>query len=426
MRPDTRNLKPRKKIAPLVLLLLVLVTMIVVLPAGAVTVPAAKINLIVDGPEKEATILADTAQQLETWLTVMLRDKPAVDRRIMVRIGTDLPPPTDQLGLNLSPESTTWNAVQELALRLVTRRAMALQEDGAGPLGALDWLAAAASYRIVNMNFKPELIRANPSLALSMLSGASPFPVKTVLENPLPATFEVPFLLYARYCHLLTAVVELSGNAKDNRLRRVLELEAAGRPPLAAMELTMGDDFHSGEDLQAWFERKLGHLNWLNQESHSADDIARRLPELETLPEVKPGPDGAFGCTMVNMDEISRETREYQLDQNGLANRIKDFTLLHKQAPPLLRPALAKYIEALTDLSKGKNRKFQKLFKEAREEFGAARERQRKISEFLDTLENRQPQLPRSLEPFMTVLDENYRRQRELAPALQEYLDSLD
>jgi hypothetical protein len=403
----------------------VLLCLSLTLAADGARLRVPELGLVVEGPEELLAGTRDLARLSEDWLTRLLGPAPVTPGAwVHIRFGSDLPATPEPLAAHLAPDARLSELAHCLAERQILRRVRALQP--AGQPGALDWLAAAVTHRVLTSPAPGSSVRAE-LVPFTLATGVPRPSVKRLLETPPPAPQGPLFALYARYCDLLVGVLERGARGQAARLPRIFALQAAGRAPWPAMELVLAGQLPPGDDAQSWFERESQALARAQQRMARTDDVCARLAQLQRVAAVVTGPHGSVATHDVTLDQIAAGDAPFELRPEEIDALYRGLFLLLRDAPPLLQPPLQRHLQAVEALSKGQRRTFRRHLGAATAEFAEALVRQRRLEAYLDQIELHVAPRPEALLNLLLPLAaESRERRRGWHPELHSYLDGFE
>lgn len=390
----------------------------------------ASLNLNVTGSSTaENEAVAAWVRQSQELLDTVTRQEPSRPTvTLNVIIGGKPPaaprPPT----VHLPAEATLAEILHRLNAGVILRRQLELQpRDPAGPPSSAEWLAAAMTRRFLGTlsgDASPVSMLVPASAAEGRLPDLDAF-----TRQPVAPEWTIPYTLYSRYADLLLTLLQFNDGSRDRRVQRILELQAAGRPPLQAMQLALADRMPSGETLQDWARRESSKLFRLQRRTQRSALIRERLQELLSIAVVTPGRTGTYGWERM---QISRLPEMTAAGAPGVAatrvNLQRQLGELAREAPPLLQPPLRLFAEALQNLREGGDEdKLRRSLSKAQADFEAAAVMQDKLDQYLDGLERETGNRSvRCLELLQPLAVRRNIQLRGLDPEIQDWLDSLD
>ena len=446
------------------------ILLVLLLPAAAHAIPAGMMKIRVTGTDEQrqaVETLTDAGMEL---LAATLRESAQpTTRTISVRFSRlPAPVPETPLAVELPENPSLYETTHRLLQALLLRRALEIQpEDALLPPGDTGWLAAALTNRLLQNGLQA---RRNPLPDSTLFPPDGKMPaVKVLVNHPITPAQSALYLLYARRCDALLAVLEAKQAQGETRIRRIFALQARGRKAAEAIQICMLDQFEVNDNLQSWLQ-------------HAAEAYLQRLPHRLTCEEVQirlaalpfptsplpPGqtesttprppepPDGS--ATMVigpgrrdipyhPQSAIPEETKTPPVttppgtpppppgetaqsksttpeDHQAVIRKLHDsLQQLHRDAPFLLQPAIQAYLLSADALGAGNPKRAQQLLVKARAEFGAAAARQQQLVTRLNELgeENLADELLRR--QILSLARDSRNHQRALAPDIHEFLD---
>jgi len=305
---------------------------------------------------------------------------------------------------------------------LLTRAATA-HPDKTAALPSVTWMAAALASRELAIDPRRpglNIVDYEPVRA-SFRAGAFP-DVAQLLTKPVPSSSPIPFRLYAMHCDLFATAVQAAKLPEGNPFARILDLEAHERETMAAIRFVLLPALGEGEDLQQWYERVAPLVSRKGSQQSRADEVARRLEELTTVPTLAMNA-GEQRVARMRLEELPDRMDDYRIDRQAIG-RIRDQVFeLSKDAPWLLHDPLYAYMAALDLLGKGKVRAFQRAMRRARTDFEDAVKRERKIEALLDQIEEDYTSPAERFELYFDAVQRTDEDIRQLDPKVQKLLD---
>lgn len=419
------------------------------LSALAASQAVAAPDVAVAGSKEQRRDVESIAEAGARIIAATLRERPAPTKTsILVRFpgqatanpGRGLPA---ALVVDLDEDPPLALAVHKILRAMLHRRALEMQGIP-GPVGNLDWLAAALTHRLLQ-NF-PGLM-ATPAV----FPPGEPPSLAGLAANPVPPEQELFHALYARWCDAALAVLEAQQAPDERRIGRIFELEAAGREPADAIQNAMLDRFAARETLQDWFRRTVAASPKPTVRRLTADEVQARVAALETTAlaavpaDTTPCPAGGdnapvapvIGPGRSDVPQTPRPAAEKNSPANAAAPRANDemllglyngFLGLYVDAPVLVHPAIRLYIDGVNELRAGNAARMRRAFADARKTFDALLQKQRQVEGCLDAIEKKTASPDEDLlTPCLVKLSlDNRLRHQRLAPDLHAWLDRLE
>ncbi len=340
----------------------------------------------------------------------------------MVVVGLDAP-------VMITAQALAHGLIRQAMTELKVARPL---ESGIGPAIVPGWLAAALVAQVLDDDGSPGVSPAGLRLPRLPRTG-SPFPDPAALvATPVSPEFPLPYLLYGRYCLALAVVIDRGARPDQPApFTHLLELQAAGHAPGEVLLLTAARQFQPGDSLSAWAEREVGTLARRTSARLTVAEIAARISTIETFPVVIPGRSAPVGSAAgIALDELPQAMKDgLHMDAAAMEARIHELILLAAEAPPLMQPAITKHMAALKALANGDPARSQRELRDARQQFAAAAERQRRIAAKLDAVTSFDVTTsafatePRTWNLFLTLAADSRHRRQVLDPALASALD---
>jgi len=441
----------------------------VLLPAVAHAAPAGMMNLRVTGTEEQrraVETLTDAGMEL---LAVTLHESAQPSSRVIsIRFSPTPAPVADTpLAVELAENPSLYETTHRLMQALLLRRALDLRpEDTLLPPGNTGWLAAALTNRLLHNGLQARL---NPVPDVTLFPPDGKMPVtKALVDNPLPPEQSALYILYARRCDALLAVLETKQGRDEARIRRIFELQALGQQAADAIQICMLDQFDVTDSFQSWVQ-------------HAADEYLRRLPHhltceeiqarLGTLPfPVEPPPVPAASSTAAAAEPLTdavtfvigpgrrdipyhpqttspepqptpsasppqatsappeSETVQAKTvtpeDRSAIVRKLYDALLeLYRDAPILLQPAIQAYILGVDAMKSSNQKRALQLFAKARLEFATCAIRQQQLNTYLNALDDENHEDALLRRQMRALASESRDRQRALVPDIHAFLD---
>lgn len=364
------------------------------------------------GPERIQVITTD-ADEARSFLLLaaacsreadrLLRPAAAPEQPLVFQLGDISPEPLPAGVLFLDRRRPSAVLCATLLKALIMRRA---REKHAAPLATLPaahWLAAALSNRIFVDGKGIRSVYAPDFRMAHALYGQGHFPsLEQLLTRPADPEHLPFFRLYMLHADLLVRILENLSPAQP-LIPRQLEMEAYGRPPLAALEFLLrqaGVDF---QNIQHWYERAVLLESARHRQRNATEAVVAQLQELTTVTLLEAGsPDG---IRRIPITEIPRIIDDYRLNARLLEQTQKKIQELRLNAPVLLQDPLALYLGALEQLKANNVRRFKKQFAAAEKNFAAAMRRQQQVEHLLDRIERERAPLLDNYDIFFDVIE---------------------
>ena len=443
----------------------------VLLPAAAHAIPVGMMNIRVTGTKEQqqaVETLVDAGMEL---LAATLHEsaQPAT-RTISVRFSpTPVRVPDTPLAVELSENPALYETMHRLMQALLVRRTLELRPDDALlPPGNTNWLAAALTNRLLQNGLQTRL-NPVPDITLFPPDGKMPL-TKALVDHPVPPEQSALYILYARRCDALLAVLEAKQARDEARIRRIFELQALGRQAADAIQICMLDQFDVTDSFQSWIQHSAEA--YLQRLPHhlTCEEVQMRLAALpfpvEPLPPVRKESvkstaaeplDGATTFVIgpgrrdipyhpqtaappepqppppVTIPSAKPTPPEYETppakpnmpEENAVIVRKLYDTLLelYRDAPILVQPAIQAYIVGVDAMKAGNQKQALHLFAKARIELATCAIRQQQLSAYLNNLDNETPGEAILRRQILFLAHESRNRQRALAPDIHEFLD---
>jgi len=365
-----------------------------------------------------AACVADTedfagrsADPLRT-LTVRFGERAATDSRR-----------AEPFALSFAPEDPMEVVTAQLVSALIRRRFVAAGAANPPVMPSTPWLAAALTNRILFGNreryghFLPDYEAAR----FAFQRGNYP-EVARLVEAPVAPERTVVYRLYALHCDLLALC--LSEATDTGVFARLLELDARGRPPMESLTFMVQDKLAAGETIQAWYARTAADVSRRGRRPSDTDSTAERFEVLASVPVLAPG-ERDFRGSRQPLEEVEGNLERLRHDPEAQNRLLRDFFELVKDAPYLLQQPVAQYADACRTLGSGHQRTVRNALRKARQAFAAALERQRQLDAYLDEQERRFVPAEKRFALPLDVVRRYSQSERDLAPDLHRYLDTL-
>lgn len=334
--------------------------------------------------------------------------------------GAPMPEP---LSLSFGPDDSMEVVTHRLLRALLQRRFMAAEDANPPVMPSAEWLAAALTNRVLfgNRERYGRFVSDYEPARFAFQRGIYP-DVQRLIEHPVPPEATVLYRLYALHCDLLALC--LSESAGLDAAQRLLQLDAHGRPPVEALRFVLQGAVTSGETLQAWYARTAADSSRRGRGYCDTDSTAERFEALVTVPVAVPGDQNSRG-NRVPLDELPERMAALQQDKEASGRLQHDLFELLKDVPFLLQKPVSLYLAACRDLEAGRTRAARSGWRKARSEFESALAQQRRLDAYLDEQERRYVPAERRFALPLSVVGRYAKAERELAPELQRYLDTL-
>ena len=329
----------------------------------------------------------------------------------------------DPLALSFGPEDSMEVVTHRLLRALLQRRVMAPEDANPPVMPSAEWLAAALTNRILFGSrerygrFMPDYEPAR----FAFQRGVFP-EVQRLVESPVPPEATVLYRLYALHCDLLALCLLESGGLEA--AQRLLLLDARGRPPIEALTFVLQDAMGPGETLQSWYCRTATDCSRRGRRYSDTDSTAERFEALVTVATAAPGNVDSQGNRRF-LDTLPEKLAAMQRDKESIGRLQHDLFELLKDAPFLFQKPIGHYSDACGDLAAGRTHAAQRGLRKAREEFGHALARQRRLDDYLDEQERHYVPAERRFALPLDIVERYAKVERDLAPELQRYLDTL-
>ncbi|MFA4943662.1 MAG: hypothetical protein WC789_03045 [Lentisphaeria bacterium] len=404
--------------------------------AETATLAAPELLLTVTGgtAAERQDVLFLVRQSQELLQEILQLDKPWPALPLGVVLGEGALPAPPALGVRLPDDLPPVAALSRLDLAVVERLLLARRGGGMPPGAptATEWLAAA-----LNRRHRARLLDdRTPLAALLPVRPGDRLPrVEDLTQLPVGAEWPAPFELYARHCDLLLSVLQANERPGEGRVRRVLELQAAGRPARLALELVYADRLGAGQGFQEWFEKQAAALlrrqpprvlaaagSAARLEAILAErEAARRAGEgtragtypWERLLQAPPPPATAV-APAPGLPAIRRRTTQAALLE------------LMRAAPPPLQPSLLRIANLCGRDAIGAEAASRDDLDRALAAFRQACAFQEKVERYLEELAGMDPASQGLMDFLARQAAEQERRQRALAPGLAAWLDGVE
>lgn len=392
--------------------------------------------------EARIRVLADSEPTAKAWerfaaacaadVTDLVGPGPEPQRLIRLYAGERRPGPeaeADPFSLAADPAEPLEAVTHRLVRALLRRRFLGPGERTPPPMPSSEWVAAALTNRILFGNrerygcFAPDYEPARYAFQRGL------FPdVARLVTHPVPPQRTVLFRLYALHADLLALCLE--EGVGPGAVRRVLELDARDRTPVDAVSFVAQDAFEPGETLQTWYARTAPAVSRRGRRPSETATAAERFESLTTVSVVAPG-ERDFRGTRRPIEDVPEKLEALRRDTDAMGTLQRDLFELIKDAPFLLQAPIAGYADACRkvpprgDIDSRAVRNARSAMRKAREAVADALARQRQLEEYLDEQERRHVPAGRRLGLFLDVVSRYRQADRELAPDLHAYLDSM-
>ena len=295
----------------------------------------------------------------------------------------------------------------------------------------LGWLISALTYEIL---YVPKIrgVRLRPTYrVLRRQFRTERFPdVDTVLETQISFKHPLVYRLYSEHCHLFLHLV-LSTRDSGNRERFLKQIlynirKGDSTADVIAAQLEENNVLDTDQSLQQWYAEKALPFSLKGRACLHDEEVKRRLKKLRNVRIRRPQADGKITHTRVSLAQLPEVIEsEDSSSAVGLTSLINDFHWLARESNPYFRPALLKYVTALTVLEKGQVHKFHRTRKQARTMFRKRWRRKKKISEFLDSVARRKLPIEQRFPFFLEALEETEKRYRTTPDPVSQLLDRV-
>jgi len=320
--------------------------------------------------------------------------------------GTDGPCVRDDLTITIGKQTSVLDFSYQVLRAMVQRRIGDLfpQAKGKGKGPLVCFLSAALAHR-----YSMKIRNASGiALDLDYLPAQYQFSnnyfpdLLLLLSAPVPPEFTALFQCYAMHCDLLLYAFDKT-NLKSKKLcRRMLEMEAYERPPAAAASFLLTSALPEGTTPQWWYQQNVRQVAGRGRPSTNAQVIAAKVAELETIPVVSPLRVDAV--LHVPLEKAPEAFTDLRTDNSALLKRRRDFIQLATAAPPLLRPALENYGNAIGCLLENDVKSFQRRLSLARKEFQDSLKKQKEVEDLMDQFERDHIPVNTRFAPFLHVI----------------------
>ena len=199
-----------------------------------------------------------------------------------------------------------------------------------------------------------------------------------------------------------------------------------GKEPYAALSTVLTELKGDETDPQEWYRGEAPQYCVQHGAVRSIASTMARLEEIMKIGTVEAADSGEKIRHEIRLSQLTETQRDRLASRGMLLRKTRELILLQQEAPLLLRPALADYTSALADLASGeKLRSFKRAIKKASERLSAAEARYAEIASYLDTVEKETgPSLP-VVAPYLDIVEDRHRRDRQLMPEAERYLDEI-
>ena len=308
--------------------------------------------------------------------------------------------------------------VAELTRALLGRRALALSAaTELAPEDVPQWLVAAIAFRVRMKDAKRP--PGDWYVGSRILAAERQLPdLRFFVDHPFTPAEPLFYELYAESSACLLRVLQQA----DPRIvpKLLHKLDSRKKPSELLLELlpVKGD----AKRVQAWYTKRVRQLTLRQDMFCSAEEIRRQLQKLETVSVKLPEGAGNGGSKETLLEDVPRD---YKHQPGDLDKVQQELYKLLAESPPLLAPALERYIAAVKLLRRGKKRRFRKKIKAARKQFQHAYKQARKVREYLVSLEQRRYPPAKRLVRYFPLLEAGF-AETEFDKALKSYLDTFE
>ena len=399
-------------------------------PVSETTVEAKRIALRVHGPVDLAPRLRDVGRECARAVQRLLGRDGVRDEWIdayVVEAGGVLPA-RGGVSVRLTTPLRLTEAIHKLCVGLLVRECRAMNPGYGGAFGSLDWLAAGCAFDVlfgVPGVFDSARLARLPVVRRAVRLSRVPN-VSDLVGSPVPPRWELCYRLYSVHCRLLLEALRSGAGLGPEAPLHVLEVEAHGRDPAAALSFIGASGFRPGEGLQAWYARRVGEMASRWGHVRSAEETASVVSALASLPMVAPGPDGRCGVARVPLERVAGRSDAPGLGGEAIEQLMTSFGDAAAMAPRLMQPAVAGYATALQHLREGRKGAFRRGVRRARKALASSLVRQQGVEALVDDIEQRMTPFGVRFAPHLAVIEGAEEQRRALNPALADYLDRLE
>lgn len=304
--------------------------------------------------------------------------------RLELLVGIDDEPGRDIMAV--APQASSEEVTLELLRRLIVRRArmMASAKRRSADPATARVLAAALCNRIVygGKGIRGIFVQDYRIPQRQFASGEFPR-IDWLLTHEIPPASPMLFRLYAVHCDLFIQCLETATRDFPKLITASWKAEMnQDTPPGAALAAALGQAaFRTGENLQGWYERNALIQCRRGLRANAPEDIEEQLARLLVLPVLDA--DVSSGIREVHIEQVPKVLKDYRFDAGAIANLQNRLMQLKLSAPPLLHPAIDKYIIAVDAFRRQEYDSFRKSFAEAKTEFTRGRARHERVQQLL-------------------------------------------
>lgn len=387
----------------------------------------------VDAPEKMLRPTLLFVDSIERGINHYLGSPPQNLFTPVLSLKITAPPvteATDPLSVNLSTANTEREYAHKIALALIRRRKL-IQESVAGmarkmsrkDTGGLSWLAAATVHDVVELNRYLGTSRIpNYQPVFNLLEIGKTPDVETLISHPVDPKYPYIYRLYALHCHLLANLLRnASIHARTTVLAQYLSTLAPGSEPAGVLGKAYREVVADDTSLQEWYRKTAPAYCVRYGATRSINNTLKRLDEIMRI-KITTQEDGSvtdLALTDVESSDLVAGAK--------LLKKTRQLINLQREAPSLLRPALADYTTAMAGFRAKRNiRRFRKKINRAKENLEEAVDRLKQTHGYLDTLKAQLDIVPWELYWYTDIIRDKKERGRNLLPEIETFLDEFE
>ena len=398
--------------------------------ASETVLEARRFALRVHGPPGLTRRLRDVGRECARAVQRQLGTDGARDEWVDVYLLEEgaSPPTRGETDVSLTTLLGPTEAIHKLCLGLLARECRAMAPDRTGVSGSLDWLAAGCAFDVLFGTpglFDSARFTRLPVVRRAARSSRLPR-VTDLVASPVPPQWELCYRLYCVHCRLLFEAARGGEGLGPGALVSVLELEAHGREPAAALSFVVAPGFRSGEGLQAWYERRIGEVALRLGGGSSAEETAAAVSGLTSLPTVGPGRDGRCSVARVPLERAVGRAGNPALYDEALGRLVVGLGEAVARAPRLMQPGVVAHATALQHLREGRKGAFRRGIRRARKSLATSLARQQGVEALVDDIERRVTPFSVRFAAHLAVIEGAEQQRRTLNPELADYLDRME
>ncbi|MFO7822248.1 MAG: hypothetical protein R6V56_09385 [Lentisphaeria bacterium] len=336
--------------------------------------------------------------------------------------------------VRIKPNESETKSAHKLAAALLARRfgiegnptgnASENVESGQLPTASFQWLAAAIVYDAVERNAYLGTEQPPDYQAIFIrFTEDSPPDIKKILRNPADIDWPVIYRLWSIHCHLIANLISQESLRTDRSFFARYKHTLTKQPDsYLALETALKPILPKDSSLQDWYNSKAPELCLLYGAKRSPESTLNRLNEImhiEVGKDTEKAPGGSHKIPLTQITELPSNSEV-------LRRKVLELLNLQREAPVLLRPALADYAKAVNQLHRKKKfKRFRRQITRARKRLNASRERLGKTLKYLDSMALEMDTPVPALSWYLQIIQENNKRRRQALPEVHEFLDEV-